>query len=622
MGIVRNNKRAVGWLALWATTLLLSTVALCICFGAEQASASDSATASSLTFSAQADARVEKSYPDKNFGRSSRLSSDASPVIESYLRFSVSGVSGTVTSARLRLYAYNGSPDGPAVYPTSNSWTETSTTTGITWNKRPARTGGATDDKSAIATNSWVEYDVTPLVGGDGTYSFDLASTSANNVNVYSREGTNAPLRPQLIVTVQGVTDTTPPETTPPETTIDSGPTGIVGSGSAGFTFSSSEAGSTFECALDGKTFGACTSPKAYTNLASGEHTFQVRATDATGNVDATPASRTWTANVISATVETDPVPHSGDAADDAAIWVNQHDRSLSTIIGTDKQGGLAVYDLSGRQIQYLPAGAANNVDIRNDFPLGGELVSLVVVSRQETKTLGIYKVDPSTRELVDVSAGVSTTLDNNYGLCMYRSAVSGKTYAFVDSENDPGANPGEVEQWELFDNGEGKVSGSLVRTFDVGTQTEGCVADDELGYFYIGEEDIGIWKYGAEPDAGAERILVDSTGSTGHLVADVEGLTMSYSANSTGYLLASSQGNSSFVAYKREGGNDYVKTFKIEPGGGIDRVEQTDGIDVTTMDLGPNFPSGAFIAQDGKNDNGYQNFKLVPYQRIFPSLP
>ena len=51
-------------------------------------------------------------------------------------------------------------------------------------------------------------------------------------------------------------------------------------------------------------------------------------------------------------------------------------------------------------------------------------------------------------------------------------------------------------------------------------------------------------------------------------------------------------------------------------------RVEQTDGIDVTTMDLGPNFPSGAFIAQDGKNDNGYQNFKLVPYQRIFPSLP
>lgn len=616
VGRVRNNK-AVGWLALLAVALLISAVALFVSFGAKQAPASDSATVSSLTFSAQADARVETSYPGKNFGLSSRLSADASPVIESYLRFSASGVSDTVNSARLRLYAYNGSADGPAVYPTSNSWTETGRTSGITWNKRPARTGGATDDKSEIARNSWVEYDVTPLVGGDGTYSFNLASTSADDVNFYSREGTNASLRPQLIVTVQGAVDTTPPETT-----IDSGPTGTVGSGSAGFTFSPSEAGSTFECALDGETFGACASPKAYTNLASGEHTFQVRATDAAGNVDATPASRTWTADVISATVETDPVTHSGDAADDAAIWVNQHDRSLSTIIGTDKQGGLTVYDLSGRQIQYLPAGEANNVDIRDDFPLGGELVSLAVVSGQDTRALGIYKVDPSTRELVDVSAGVSTTLGNNYGLCMYRSAVSGKTYAFVNSERGPEANAGEVEQWELFDNGVGKVSGRLVRTFDVGTQTEGCVADDELGHFYIGEEDIGIWKYGVEPDAGAERTRVDSTGSAGHLVADVEGLTISYGPNGTGYLLASSQGNDSFVAYKREGSNDYVKTFKIEPGNGIDGVQETDGIDVTTMDLGSNFPSGVFVAQDGINDNGYQNFKLVPYQRIFPSLP
>jgi 3-phytase len=606
VGRVRNNK-AVGWLALLAVALLISAVALFVSFGAKQASASDSATVSSLTFSAQADARVEKSYPDKNFGRSSRLSADASPVIESYLRFSVSGVSGTVSSARLRLYAYNGSADGPAVYPTSNSWTET----GITWNKPPARTGGATDDKSAIAKNSWVEYAVTPLVGGDGTYSFNLASTSADDVNVYSREGTNASLRPQLIVTVQGAADTTPPETT-----IDSGPTGTVGSGSASFTFSSSEAGSTFECALDGKPFGACASPMAYTNLASGEHTFQVRATDAAGNVDATPASRTWTVDVISATVETDPVTHSGDAADDAAIWVNQNNRSLSTIIGTDKQGGLMVYDLNGRQIQYLPVGAANNVDIRSGFVLGGETVSLVTAGNRTDNSIGIYKVVADTRQLQDVAARIIKPGIQTYGSCMYRSTSTGKLYYFVNSKL------GEVEQWELFDNGAGKVDAVRVRSFSVGSQTEGCVADDQLGHFYIGEETVGIWKYGAEPDAGAERTLVDSTGTTGHLVADVEGLTISYGPNGTGYLLASSQGNNSFVAYKREGSNDYVKTFKIAPGNGIDGVQETDGIDVTTMDLGSNFPSGVFVAQDGINDNGYQNFKLVPYQRIFPSLP
>ena len=74
----------------------------------------------------------------------------------------------------------------------------------------------------------------------------------------------------------------------------------------------------------------------------------------------------------VSATVETQPVPSDGDAADDPAIWVHPSDPSLSTVIGTDKEGGLAVYDLDGNQIQYLSGIRPNNVDLRYDFPLGG----------------------------------------------------------------------------------------------------------------------------------------------------------------------------------------------------------------------------------------------------------
>jgi virginiamycin B lyase len=91
--------------------------------------------------------------------------------------------------------------------------------------------------------------------------------------------------------TVGGVQDTTPPETT-----ISSGPSGTVTSSSATFAFAANEANATFECRLDGGSWAPCASPKSYTALLLGSHTFDVRATDPTGNVDATPASRTWTA--------------------------------------------------------------------------------------------------------------------------------------------------------------------------------------------------------------------------------------------------------------------------------------------------------------------------------------
>src|SRR5687768_12690185 len=84
----------------------------------------------------------------------------------------------------------------------------------------------------------------------------------------------------------------------------------------------------------------------------------------------------------VAPAAETDPVPSSGDAADDAAIWVHPTDPARSTIIGTDKQGGLAVYDQVGRELYYYPDGKMNNVDLRYDFPLGDARVALVGASK------------------------------------------------------------------------------------------------------------------------------------------------------------------------------------------------------------------------------------------------
>jgi hypothetical protein len=85
------------------------------------------------------------------------------------------------------------------------------------------------------------------------------------------------------------------PDTTPPDTSITIGPSGTIQTTDASFQFTSSEANSSFECRLDGAAFAVCASPRNYTGLSVGQHTFDVRARDAAGNFDPTPASRAWT---------------------------------------------------------------------------------------------------------------------------------------------------------------------------------------------------------------------------------------------------------------------------------------------------------------------------------------
>jgi 3-phytase len=315
----------------------------------------------------------------------------------------------------------------------------------------------------------------------------------------------------------------------------------------------------------------------------------------------------------VSATVETEPVPHDGDAADDPAVWVDPDDPSTSAIIGTDKQGGLLVYDLAGRQLQYLEVGDMNNVDVLPEgFTLGGRPAVLVVSGNRSSNTVGVFELDPDTRQLRDV-AGTAIEPDLEvYGSCLYRSAGTGKVYAFVNSE------AGEVEQWELTDDGSGRVVGERVRSFGVESQTEGCVADAETGRLYLGEEARGIWRFGAEPDGGDTGSLIAEVSSSGPLVADVEGLAIVPAADGTGFLIASSQGDNSYAVFRLEGDNSYVGSFRIG-NGDIDGTSDTDGIDVVATPLGASFPSGVFVAQDGDNDEGTQNFKLVPLEQIFP---
>ena len=304
------------------------------------------------------------------------------------------------------------------------------------------------------------------------------------------------------------------------------------------------------------------------------------------------------------ASAETEPVAHSGDAADDPAIWFNQADRARSLIVGTDKQGALETYDLSGHRVQRIPDVFPNNVDVRDD---------IVVAADDETSggILRIYAVDPATR-LLSALATVPTAV-TAHGLCLYRSPISNKLYAFPNSVS------GRVEEWELTITGR-KVAAKSVRLFNLGRTVEGCVADDATGALYIAEERVGIWRYGAEPASKVRRKLVDGAmpERDGHLTADVEGLALAGDR-----LYASSQGSSDFTVYGRVD-NAYLGRFRVKGADGasnVDGCQDTDGIEASSKPLGPQFPTGVFICQDGYNLNGStvqrQNFKLVPLDRV-----
>jgi hypothetical protein len=98
-----------------------------------------------------------------------------------------------------------------------------------------------------------------------------------------------------------------PDDTTAPQTSIASGPAATTAVTNASFTFSSSEPGSSFACKLDGGAWGNCTSPKPYSGVSPGAHRFSVRAGDAAGNVDNSPATYDWTVEGTAPPVDTTP---------------------------------------------------------------------------------------------------------------------------------------------------------------------------------------------------------------------------------------------------------------------------------------------------------------------------
>jgi len=313
----------------------------------------------------------------------------------------------------------------------------------------------------------------------------------------------------------------------------------------------------------------------------------------------------------VMASAETPPVGTAArDAADDPAIWVDPADRKRGVIIGADKQAGLYVYDLAGKQMQYLPGGKPNNVDLREGFPTASGPKVLVAASDRGRRGAGaaLFLLDPVTLKL-SFWAAVPIDLVEPYGLCMARR---GEAFLMIVNGTD-----GQVRQLRVTTGPDGKPKLAEERRFAVATQPEGCVADDARGRLYLGEEGRGIWRYdlGTTPVAG--ELIAEAPSAM--LMPDVEGLALLEDGEAT-WLIASSQGDSAFAVWK-VGDTEalFFGRFSVVEANGIDAVTGTDGVAAQGRLVG-GFSRGLVVVQDDVDTGpggARQNFKLVDWGRI-----
>lgn len=328
----------------------------------------------------------------------------------------------------------------------------------------------------------------------------------------------------------------------------------------------------------------------------------------------------------VTADAQTDSMLRFGDAADDPAIWVNKKRPQKSLVLGTNKQQGLFVYDLQGREVQHFNTGKLNNVDVRYGVRLGKKVVDLAVATNRDDNSLSIYTIDPRSGKLA-FSGSVATDMKEIYGFCMYQAPASaaqaeGALYAI------PNDKSGEFQQIQLSaavsaaDKNVVQWQGQVKRRFSVESQPEGCVADDKNQRLFVGEEDVALWTIGAEPDSGTRLEKVLGAGEI--LVADIEGVGVYQGKNQT-FLVISSQGNNSFVIldavapYALRG----IVRIALDATKNIDGVSETDGLEVSSIDFGAAFPEGMLVVQDGHKvmPEAPQNFKYVSWEKIRRAL-
>ncbi|MCF7686984.1 MAG: phytase [Cephaloticoccus sp.] len=312
--------------------------------------------------------------------------------------------------------------------------------------------------------------------------------------------------------------------------------------------------------------------------------------------------------------VVTAPVDHD---TDDPAIWVNRADPAKSLVLGTDKDsaGALYAFDLTGKVVgKVADLRRPNNVDVAYGLMLDGRPTDIAVVTEREAQRLRIFRLP----DLAPMDNGNLTVFDGDMtrapmGIALYTRPSDQAIFAVVGGKSGPAE--GYLWQYRLADDGMGKVSMTKVRAFGHYSgrkEIEAIAVDSELGYVYYSDEQLGVHKYHADPDAADANTELALFGTKG-FASDLEGISIYQSGPGTGYILVSNQQADTFRVFPREGlpgrphEHPLITAVRLS-------TRESDGNEVTHVAL-PGFHGGLFVAMS--TDRTFQYYAWDDLARV-----
>ncbi|WP_323755811.1 phytase [Roseivirga sp.] len=289
---------------------------------------------------------------------------------------------------------------------------------------------------------------------------------------------------------------------------------------------------------------------------------------------------------------------------DDPAIWVNPTDPAQSMIIGTDKDvdGALYAFDLNGKVIEERTVRGLkrpNNVDIEYGLVVAGDTVDIAVTGERFTHNMRVFAL-PEMKAIdnggIPVFEGEEAAeFRDLMGVALYKRPIDGAIFAIMGRKNGP-VDGTYLWQYLLEGTDEGTVKATLVRKFGYFSavkEIEAIAVDNELGFVYYSDENVGVKKYYADPEMGNKELALFGKSI---FLDDNEGISIYDAGNGKGFILVSDQQANQFQIFSREGTVDnphqheLLKTIKVS-------TNESDGSEISNVAFNDTFKHGIFVA-------------------------